>query len=374
MEYRRFGKLDIKVSPLGFGMMRLPVDASKNIDEKQTARMVHQAIEKGLNYIDTAYSYKGSELVTGKVLKGGYREKVYLATKSPVWLAEKPEDFQRFLDESLKALDTDYIDFYMLHSLDSNLWKNKVVKYDLVTKIIKARESGKIRYIGFSFHDNLDLFREITDITPEWDFTQIQLNYLDTRFQAGLEGLAYAAGKGLGVIIMEPLRGGYLADVPDNVQQVFANSGRTAVEWALDYLWNMPQVSVVLSGMSNMQQTEDNLAYMQRAKVGMLTKKDLDIIKSAQKAFADYETIPCTGCGYCSSCPQHIAVPHCFTAYNNWVVSRDLLQEKAFYYRWDSTFGQLADKCIGCKKCESHCPQHLPISKLLKKVDELFRQ
>ncbi|MEG0857846.1 MAG: aldo/keto reductase, partial [Terrisporobacter sp.] len=223
MKYRKFGNKDISVSPLGFGMMRLPlINKEKNskVDEKLSIEMLRYAIDEGLNYVDTAYNYlEGqSEIITGKALLDGYREKVFLATKAPIWLYEDEEDFDKILDEQLNKLQSKSIDLYLLHGLNKNLWKDKVLKFNILDKMKKAKDKGKINNIGFSFHDDIKIFKEIIDYYPHWDFCQIQLNYLDTEFQAGIEGLKYAGSKGLGVIIIEPLRGGYLVNLPKKVQ------------------------------------------------------------------------------------------------------------------------------------------------------------
>ena len=264
MQFRNFGKLDWKVSALGFGCMRFPTTdgerLSPNIIEDEAVRMIHHAIDNGVNYLDTAYPYHGgqSEIVVGKALQGGYREKVKLATKLPVWMVESPADFDRFLDEQLQKLQTDHIDFYLLHALSKGRWQDIVLKHNLLDKAAEALADGRIRHLGFSFHDDYAGFEEIVNGSELWSFCQIQYNYMDTENQAGTRGLKLAASKGLAVVIMEPLLGGRLADPPKDIREAMERFPvqRTPAEWALQWLWDQPEVSVVLSGMSTMAQVE----------------------------------------------------------------------------------------------------------------------
>jgi predicted aldo/keto reductase-like oxidoreductase len=249
MQYRKFGKLKWQSSALGFGCMRLPIigGKSENIDEPEAIRMIRFAIDQGVNYVDTAYGYHGkmSEIVVGKALQDGYRQKVHLATKLPVWLVEKTEDYDRLLNEQLEKLRTETVDMYLFHSLNHNSWQ-KVVELGLLERALAARADGRIRYIGFSFHDDLNTFKQIIDGFAEWDFCQIQYNYMDIENQAGTEGLRYAAARGLGVVVMEPLLGGKLArNVPavDKIWQM-AEVKRKPADWALQWLWSQPEVSV----------------------------------------------------------------------------------------------------------------------------------
>ncbi len=373
MQYRDFGKTGVKVSPLGFGMMRLPTDENGNVNEAEAIATLREAIDSGLNYVDTAFNYHGgnSEKVTGKALLDGYREKVYLATKAPVWMFKSGDDFDTLLDKQLQRLQTDHIDMYMLHSMNAIAFEKKVMRYGVLDRLIRARESGKIRYIGFSFHDKIDVFKNICD-SFNWDFCQIQLNYLDTKYQAGLEGLKYAASKGMAISIMEPLRGGFLANVPPAVKDVFAKTGRSAAEWGLDYLWNMPEVSVVLSGMSTAEQMRKNIKYAQRSSVGMLDGDGEKVIEKAQEIFASFDTVPCTGCSYCLPCPKGVGIPYNFVVYNNYKTGNDFESEKKRYNEWIPMFGRKASGCVACGKCEEICPQHIKISDMLKTVVKTF--
>lgn len=373
MQYRDFGKTGAKVSPIGFGMMRLPLNADGSVNEDAAIKLLRGAIDGGLNYVDTAFNYHGgnSEKITGKALQDGYREKVYLATKAPAWMFKSGDDFDTILDKQLDRLKTDHIDMYMLHAMNAIAFEKKVMRYGVLERLIKAREDGKIKYIGFSFHDKLDVFKNICD-SFDWDFCQIQLNYIDTEYQAGIEGLKYAASKGMAVSIMEPLRGGYLANVPEAVKKVFDETGKSPVEWGLDYLWNMPEVSVVLSGMGTPEQAEQNLMYAKNSYIGMLDNGGLDVIKKAQDIFASYDTIPCTGCSYCLPCPKSVGIPYNFVVYNNYKTGGSFEAEKKRYNEWIPMFGQKASGCIGCRRCEEICPQHIKISERLKDVAAVF--
>lgn len=368
MVYRDLGNTGVRLSPLGFGMMRLPSD------ERVVTKMVRDAIDAGVNYIDTAYCYLDgkSESITGRVLSDGYRDKIYLATKCPVWLIEKDTDFDRILNEQLKRLKTEQIDFYLLHSLNKSSWEN-VKKFGLLEKMKEAREQGKICYLGFSFHDTYDLFQEIVDSFDEWDFCQIQLNYLDTKYQAGIKGMKYAAEKGLGVIVMEPLRGGYLANVPQTIQDIFGKS-KTPIEGAFDFLWDMPEVGTVLSGMSTQAQVDENIKYAERSSVGMLSEDDKKIIEAVTKEFKKMGTVPCTGCSYCNICPKKIAIPQSFAAYNSALLEDNFELAKHQYVDWVPRFGALPSNCISCHKCEEICPQHIKISEYMHKIHEFFQE
>ncbi len=384
METRAFGNTGMQVSPLGFGVMRLPMKGGgktvnsntiDQVDVETSIKMIHDAIEGGINYFDTAYNYIGgySERILGQALQGGLREKVCIATKSPAWLYKAPEDFDRFLDEQLERLQTSYIDNYLLHSMNGGSWK-KTVRNNAVEGMVRAKASGKVRNIGFSFHDDLELFEEILN-AADWDFCQIQLNYYDQDYQAGLKGMRMAAERGLAVVVMEPLRGGLLVNLPKEAQAAFDGSGfnRSNVEWALDWLWNMPEVSCVLSGMSTPEQLQQNMGYAAKAKPGMLSAEEQGVIAQAKAALDARAAIPCTGCNYCVDlCPNKIAIPYSFRAYNMGVLYDDMELAKDFYRNEVTSYGRRADNCISCGSCEEICPQHIAISTWLPKVDELL--
>ena len=370
MKYREFGKLGIKVSALGFGCMRFPVTDPKDpkkIDEKEAVAMLRKAIDSGVNYIDTAWPYHGgeSEPLVGRALQDGYREKVYLATKLPMWLVQKTEDFDTFLNEQLKRLQTDHIDFYLLHALNKERWQT-VLDCGILKKLEEAKADGRIRYAGFSFHDDSETFHKIVDGYDKWDFCQIQYNYINTDMQAGTEGLHYAAEHGLGVIVMEPLLGGKLANVPEQLAKALDPS-RKPVQWALDFLWSQPEVSLLLSGMSTMEQVDDNLVLASESEVGSLTAADYEMLKHAKYVFETMARVPCTKCAYCMPCPFGLEIPKIFEAYNQ-TASKSMKDAKELY----DTLEKKADCCRRCRHCEKECPQHIEISKVMSDVAAVF--
>jgi uncharacterized protein len=321
MQYRKFGKLDFKVSALGFGCMRFPQldEDPAHIDEKEAIKMLHHAVDQGVNYLDTAYPYhKGqSEILVGKALRGGYREKVKLATKLPIWLVKEKEDPEKFLNEQLKKLAVETVDFYLIHSLNKNLWE-KAADFQILDFLDKALKDGRIQHVGFSFHDELSLFKEIVDAYP-WAFCQIHLNHVDRHYQAGLPGLKYAAEKGLAVIAMEPLRGGKLASpVPEDIMAIWdrAKSKRTPVDWALRWLWSQEGVSTVLSGMSTMEQVQENIALASQPPLP-LTPEERAIYDDVKKSYEEKSKVNCTGCGYCQPCDSGVMIPDILSLYND---------------------------------------------------------
>ncbi|MBU4318442.1 MAG: aldo/keto reductase [Proteobacteria bacterium] len=372
MKYRKFGKLDWEVSVLGFGAMRLPIlenDQSK-IVEPEAIEMIRTAIDSGVNYVDTAYGYHGgnSEVLVGKALGDGYRNKVRLATKLFPHAVQTAADFDRLLDEQLKKLSTDHIDFYLLHGINKTSWP-KLRDLGVLEWSEKAKADGRIRDLGFSFHDTLDVFKEIIDAYDQWTFCQIQYNFMDTEYQAGTEGLQYAAGKGLGIVIMEPLRGGALAKKPpENVAKAYAGSKtqRSQADWALQWVWNHPEVSVVLSGMSTMTQVTENLASADRSGPASLSMEDLAIIDRVREEYITSCPIPCTGCRYCMPCPNDVDIPGILSIYNNGYMY-DEHRMARFYYRQLPRESQ-ADKCVQCDECGEKCPQDFDIPEALAKV------
>lgn len=383
MQYRQFGKTSEKVSALGFGCMRLPVlDGNPaDIDEELATQMIRKAIDAGVNYIDTAYPYHGtgmgqggmSEPFVAKVLKDGYREKVKLATKLPSWLIKTRADMDKYLDEQLERLQTDHIDFYLLHSLGCHTWP--VLKENGVFEFLdQAIKAGKIKYAGFSFHERIGLFKEIVD-AYDWSFCQIQYNYLDEEYQAGTEGLNYAAAKGLGIVIMEPLRGGKLAgELPEEALNLFEQSKvqRTPAEWALRWVWNHPEVSVVLSGMSTMEQVIENIKIADQAEPNSLTSEELATISQVKKLYTERIKVNCTACAYCMPCPAGVNIPGCFSVYNEHSVFGGTRERYNFLYNFRIGANAKASRCVECGKCETHCPQGIEIRKNLKQVKELF--
>ena len=365
MELRKFGNTGRMHSPLGFGMMRLKKNEDDTIDQEWVTKTLRSAIDAGLNYVDTAYIYPGSEVATGIALSGGYREKVTLASKLPVFKVTCQDDFDTLLNEELERLQTDHIDCYLLHAMSRDRWAD-VERLNLLEKMEQAKADGRIRHIGFSFHDSLDVFKSIIDAYDGWDFCQIQLNYLDVNYQAGLEGLEYAASKGLAVVIMEPLRGGRLADVPADVAEMLPSS---PVESALDFLWDRPEVSVVLSGMSTTEQVEQNLEYMSRAKIGMFTEEQKQTIIAAGDKMRSYVSIPCTACDYCGVCPQEIPISKIFKILNQNQLDGNGANAKAAYAALGDN---VAANCVNCKQCMEQCPQHIEIPAELEKAVKRF--
>jgi predicted aldo/keto reductase-like oxidoreductase len=373
MLYRRMNRTDKKLSILGFGCMRLPQTADCHIDEPKATKMVRYAIDRGVNYLDTAYVYHNgeSEPFLGRALSGGYREKVYLATKLPVWEVHSRNDMDRILDEQLLRLNTDHIDYYLLHGLGRTSWIN-MMNLNVGEFLDQAIAEGKIHHAGFSFHDEVRVFKEIVD-EYTWTFTQIQYNYMDEEYQAGTEGLDYAAGKGLGIVIMEPLRGGVLARETAETKKIWASGGqsRAAAEWGLRWLWNHPEITVVLSGMSTMQQLRDNVSSACDGRPSSLTPEEMAVYEEIKIFYRSRMKIPCTKCRYCMPCMAGVEIPECFSAFNDASVYHDTAGAK-FSYDAFTGFGGDASRCQDCGVCESLCPQQLPIRKHLQEVSALF--
>jgi len=375
MKYRRFGSLNWKVSALGFGCMRLPTSDGKplgsNIDEGESIKMIRHAIDNGVNYIDTAYPYHNgnSEVLVGKALKDGYREKVKLATKSPVWFITEQGDFDKYLDEQLKKLQTDHIDFYLLHGLNRQRWNDIILKFNILERVESAIKDGRIKYIGFSFHDNYDAFKTIVDGYDGWTFCQIQYNYMDVENQAGTRGLKYAASKGLAVVVMEPLLGGKLTNPPKPMEEVFKGFGskRSPADWGLQWVWNHHEVSVVLSGMSTMGQVEANLKSADSSCIDSLGAEELQFIERVREKYVERTAIPCTGCSYCMPCPNNVDIPKNFKTYNDGFMHDDAATARSAYERFIAEKNR-ASACIQCRACEEKCPQKISISQWMPKV------
>ncbi|MGA2104737.1 MAG: aldo/keto reductase [Methanoregula sp.] len=378
MLYRKMNTAKEKLSILGFGCMRLPVTADGHIDEEQSTDMIRYAIDNGVNYIDTAYPYLNgeSEPFVGRALAGGYRKKVNLATKLPSWLIKSREDMDKYLDEQLSRLKTDHIDFYLVHGLNSMFWEN--LSTLRVTEFLDdAIADGRIRYAGFSFHDNLPLFKEIID-SYEWTFTQIQYNFMDEQYQAGTKGLEYAAKKGLGIIVMEPIRGGLLSRDLKGISEIWqtAEKHHEPAEWALRWVWNHPEVTVVLSGMSSPEQVRQNVTLAETGLPDSLTKKELGLFGKVKKELKKRIIIPCTGCRYCVPCPHGVSIPECFEMFNRGHIYEDDADARQLYTMFLGGFfdgiPHYASCCQKCGECEEKCPQNLPIRENLKKVEAYF--
>ena len=377
MEYRRFGQLDWQVSALGFGAMRLPVierDQSR-INEELAIEMIRRAIDAGVNYLDTAYAYHGgtSEPLVGKALGEGYRDKVKLATKLPSWLIQSQDDFDRYLEEQLNRLETDHIDFYLLHSMNKQRWPH-LRDLNITAKAEEAISDGRIGYLGFSFHDDLSLFKEIVDGYDNWTLCQIQYNYMDTEYQAGTEGLKYAADKGLAVVVMEPIRGGQLGrNPPESVAKLWAEAPieRTPAEWALQWTWNQPKVSVVLSGMSTMRHVVENLVSADRSGIGILTEDEVVLLDKAAETYRELSSIPCTYCRYCMPCPNGVNIPGVFGIFNDATIYGDVRRPQMLY-QIRLTDEERAQNCIACGDCLDLCPQQIEIPEWMEKAHELL--
>ena len=376
MKYRTLGRTGFEVSALGFGAMRLPVTAEyKDVDRPAAIEMIRYAIDHGVNYVDTAYPYHGgnSELVVGEALRDGYREKVALATKLPIWDVQSLDDCERFLNEQLKKLRTDHIDYYLLHCVDQNRWP-RMRRLGVPQWGEKARADGRIGELGFSYHDNFPLFKEVID-AHDWPFCQIQYNYIGEDVQATTAGLEYAASKGVAVVIMEPLFGGSLANPPREVHDILTAAGREgqAVDVALQWLWNKPEVALVLSGMSSLEQVRQNVASASRSAVGSLAQADLDLVARLRDKVKELYTVPCTKCGYCMPCPSGVDIPVNFGLYNEGMLFQGgTLTLCQNLYR-GLPEAQRAASCTECGACEEKCPQQIPIRELLPRVDEKLR-
>jgi predicted aldo/keto reductase-like oxidoreductase len=375
MLYRKLGNTGEKVSILGYGCMRLPVagEDPEKIDEKKAIELLRYAIDHGVNYVDSAYSYHGGmgEVFLGKALSNGYREKVHLATKLSCKRVNCKEDMDRFLNEQLEKLQTDCIDFYLLHAVKKTYWE-KMKKFGVIDFLKRARASGKIKYTGFSFHDEPDVFKEVVDAYP-WDLCQIQFNYLDENFQAGIEGLKYAAEKGLAVVIMEPLRGGNLAKVSEDARKVWdrAKIKRTPAEWAFRYLWNYPEISVVLSGMSEMEHLTENLRIAEKGQPNTLSAEEKSLISEVSEIYRSRIKVNCTNCKYCMPCPMGVNIPRNLS-YLNDVFMLDDVENARFQYGVLLLPEEKAGNCVECGECEDVCPQNIKIREMLKEVRENF--
>jgi uncharacterized protein len=374
MQYRKVPKNGDQLSALGFGAMRLPTRMGR-IDEERAMKQVRGAIDAGVNYIDTAVPYHGgeSERFLGRALQDGYREKVKLATKLPPWSVNTREDMDKILDIQLKKLQTDHIDYYLLHGLDANSWK-KFFDLGVLEFLDKAKASGKIRNAGFSFHGDRKTFKEIID-AYDWVFCQIQYNFLDETNQAGTEGLQYAASKNIAVIVMEPLRGGMLAaNLPAEVRQIYERSPvkRSAAAWGLRWVWNHPGVTVVLSGMNDEKHIAENLEACQTAFPGSMSEAELATVAEVAGTYQRQMKVGCTGCAYCMPCPFGVNIPQCFSLYNSFFMGGSSIMTRGMY--GGSLMGVMgtrsdASLCRECGKCAKACPQHIAIPSELKKVN-----
>lgn len=370
MQYRK-NRLGEPVSILGYGCMRF-TKKGNGIDIDKAEKEVMAAIRGGVNYLDTAYIYPGSEAALGEILKRNHcREQVSIATKLPQYLIKSEAALDKYFNEQLSRLQTDYVDYYLMHMLtDIAAWE-KLCKLGIKEWIAKKKEEGKIRNLGFSFHGNTEMFLQILD-AYDWDFCQIQYNYMDEHSQAGRKGLQAAAKKNIPVIIMEPLRGGKLVDLlPEKAKKLIANNERkrTPAEWAFRWLWNQPEVTCVLSGMNSLAMVEENVQIASSAEAGAFTEEDFKLIEAVKKEINSNIKVGCTGCAYCMPCPKGVDIPTAFRCYNRMYTENK--NAGRFEYAQIVAFQkEMSDmsRCIECGKCESHCPQHIEIRRELKEA------
>ena len=374
MKYRR-DKYGNDLSVLGYGCMRFPKKHGK-IDMDIAEKLLCRAVEQGINYYDTAYIYPGSEEALGEIFeKNNLRHRIHIATKLPHYLIKNRSGLDKLFEEELRRLRTDYIDYYLMHMLnDIEAWE-RLLDMGIAQWIAEKRKSGAIRQIGFSYHGNTEMFCRILD-AYDWDFCQVQYNYLDEHSQAGRRGVEYAHSKGIPVIIMEPLRGGKLVNLlPENAKKVIAEFPvqRSAAQWGLRWLWDQKEVTVVLSGMGSAEMLEENLSIASASEVGQIPKEERALYAKVVEAIHATEKVGCTACGYCQPCPMGVDIPGVFAAYNRWFgeekknAFKDYL--KCTTFRKNSTG---AGNCIGCGKCEKHCPQKIAIRKELQEVQKVL--
>ncbi|MCI8969159.1 MAG: aldo/keto reductase [Lachnospiraceae bacterium] len=368
MEYRKMENLGISTSLLGFGCMRFPTNADGSINEEEALAMIDRAYQAGVTYFDTAYPYHGgmSEVVTGKALARYPRDSYYLATKLPLWSVKALEDVERIFSEQLERLQKDHVDFYLMHALGKDRWQF-AKELDVLGYCEKLRAEGKIRYLGFSFHDNYEAFEEIIT-SYKWDFCQIQLNYMDKDTQATLKGVELAEKLGIPIVVMEPVKGGSLANLPsEGINELFqkVRPGATASSWALRYAGSFDNVKVVLSGMSTMEQVEDNLSTF--AGFEPLSDEEQAVIEKVSDALRSRVQNGCTGCRYCMPCPAGVDIPRCFGIWNQYHIYENVNEAR---WNWKNGINEAnkASNCVKCGKCEQACPQHIAIREDLARL------
>jgi predicted aldo/keto reductase-like oxidoreductase len=377
MLYRRMPNVEPALSILGAGCMRLPMREDGGIDEPHATRMLRYAIDQGVNYVDTAWPYHGgeSEPLVGRALRDGYRERVQVATKLPTWLVHSRADMDRFLALQLERLQTDHIDFYLVHALNGESWRG-IAGMGIQSFLDDALADGRIRYAGFSFHGDLPSFREIVD-ARRWSFCQVQYNFMDRQYQAGAEGIRYAAARGLGVIVMEPLRGGVLAREIPSVRTIYdrAPIHRSPADWAHRWIWNDPDVHLLLSGFSAIEQAVENIACAAQGHPGSLTALELALVDEVRGEYERRMRVPCTACGYCMPCPSGVNIPECLESFNiaHMYDSVDLARGRyEFLCKGSPGTPEYASACTECGACQTACPQAILVSARLQEVAELF--
>ncbi|MCR4940330.1 MAG: aldo/keto reductase [Treponemataceae bacterium] len=385
MNYRHFPKIDdCKISALGFGCMRFPlVQGTNEVDKEKTRQLIKAAFKEGVNYYDTAWPYHGgkSEEIIGSIFEEEkLRDSIYIADKCPVWEIKQEADFDRILDEQLRRLRTDHIDFYLLHAMGASRWE-EMKKLNALSFLERAKKAGKIRHIGFSFHDSLEVFKKMIDEYQGWEFCQIQYNYLDDDGEKqtsnpGKQALEYAAKREIGVIAMEPLRGGMLANPPVGVRNIFAaaETPRLPAEWGLRFVLESQEIVTALSGMNDMTQVLVNCATASSAFPNSLPQKQLAVVKKAKEWFESRVRVPCTHCNYCMPCPQGVSIPDVFSEYNkasmNGAFEDGVTKVVSSGYLKLLNNGKGADKCVKCGLCAANCPQHIDIPSVLEEAGE----
>lgn len=378
MQKRLIKKTGDEIFPLGYGAMRLPLKNGK-IDRKKAKELIYHAIDNGVNFIDTAYLYGDSETFLGEILTGEYKDKVKLSTKLPTINVRKYEDMENLLDEQLTRLQRDSIDYYFIHAVDLKA-VNRLLKKDLIKFFNKAKSEGKIKHVGFSYHGPKEEFPILVD-GYDWDMVMVQYNYFDENVQASMEGIEYAASKGLGVFVMEPLKGGILAGkMPKEAEEIFkkANPKKSNAEWAMQWILNNRNVTCVLSGMNSMDQLNENLKVAYDTSPMSMSFEELETVELVKRVMRNSLKINCSTCGYCMPCPQGVNIPECMKIYNE----KYLFDHKGFinpsfmdYYQYvGGIMGNSgnAGKCNGCGKCLRKCPQKLDIISELEKVKKEF--
>jgi predicted aldo/keto reductase-like oxidoreductase len=354
--------------------MRMPtLGSKKDIDYPEATRMLRYAVDNGVNYVDTGYPYHegASETFLGEALKDGYREKVKLATKLLLRVIENKEGVERQFAEQLQKLQTDYLDMYLIHGLNKERWAT-AKEWDVLEWAEGKKKEGKIRHLGFSFHDVYETFEAILNEYDGWEFVQIQYNYMNEEFQAGTKGLELAASRGIPVIVMEPILGGSLADPPDSIRKIMdsGDTKRTPADWALQWLWSKPEVTTILSGMSTMEQVEQNLASADESAVGLLSEKEIALIEEVKETFDKIRPIPCTSCGYCMPCPSGVDIPRNLNVYNAGHIYNAMERQKGRYQQIPEE--ARASSCTDCKECEEKCPQDIKVSEWMPKIVSAF--
>lgn len=378
MRYKKFRRFDKQFPILGIGTMRLPekeIDGKMRIDAATAIQMIRYAIDNGAYYIDTAKPYNNgeSEKVVGMALKDGYRDKALLVTKLTPWQVNKEKDLENILNEQLQNLQVEYVDIYLLHYLTKTNWK-KFLDLNVLSFLEKMKQQGKIKHIGFSFHDDYELFKEIIDYY-DWDICQVQMNILDADHQATLKGIKYAGEKGIPVSIMEPLKGGRLvSNIPDDVMKIWneADVKRSPVEWAFRWLCSFPEIAVILSGVSNMDQLKQNLEIMENIQDEEMSTAELKVIDDVVKAYKSEVKVACTSCRYCMPCPHSVDIPVVFNLYNEASILKDCRQSLMDYWNMVIAKGSGANECTKCGSCMKKCPQGLNIPLLLKKAHQFL--